>query len=48
MEKGRFFIGDISLYNPHYTINTSNQKLMMEIIISKAPIELNVLNDHPI
>ena len=34
---GRVIIEDLSWYDPHYTPNISNQKLMLGHIVSKAP-----------
>ena len=36
---GIVILDDISLYFPHYTPSTSNQKLMLGHIVSKAPTE---------
>ena len=38
---GRVIIEDLSWYDPHYTPNISNQKLMLGHIVSKAPTELS-------
>ena len=40
---GSVIIDDISLYTPHYTPSISNQKLMLEHIVSKAPTELSYI-----
>ena len=37
---GRDIIDDINWYVPHYTPSISNQKLLMELVLSKSPTEL--------
>ena len=40
---GRVFIDDTNLYVPHYTPSISNQKLMLDHIVSKTPTELSYI-----
>ena len=40
---GRVIIEDLSLYVPHYTPNISNEKLLLEHIISRAATELSFI-----
>ena len=40
---GRVIIDDISCYVPHYTPSITNQKLMLEHIVTKASTELSCI-----
>ena len=40
---GRVIVDDLSLYLPHYTSNTSNQKLLLGHIVSRAATELSYI-----